>query len=178
MEFAVLFAFWVVLSARFELKYLIEGLVASGFVTYLTHEFLYNPRPAEKHSPGYLFQSAWRMILYLPWLILAIIKANIQVAGIILKPRMPVDPVMLHFETKLSKRVSLVTLANSITLTPGTITVELEENKYIVHSLVRGCAGDLETGLMQNKVARIFDDYQETIPPNCSWTNSLEGLEK
>lgn len=178
-EVIVLFIFWIILSWRFQPKYLVTGLFASGLVTYLTYEFIYNPRPAEKeNSIGYLFKCALRMILYLPWLILAIIKANIQVASIIIKPQMPIDPVMLQFETKLSKKISLVTLANSITLTPGTITVELDDNKFIVHSLVRGCAGDLETGLMQNKVARIFDDNQENIPPNCSWERSLKGLEK
>jgi multicomponent Na+:H+ antiporter subunit E len=179
IEFIVLFIFWVVLSGRFQLKYLIMGMVAAGLVTYLTHEFIYNPRSAKK-GPGtkYMFACAFRMILYFPWLVLAIIKANIQVAGILIKPHMPIDPVLLKFETKLSKRVSLVTLANSITLTPGTITIELENGKYIVHSLVRGCAGDLETGLMQNKVARIFDDNPEITSPSCSWAHSLKELEQ
>lgn len=178
IEFIILYIFWIVLSGHFQLKWLVIGMVASGLVTYLTHD-IFIPETTEKWSGiTYLFKSTLRFLLYLPWLILAIIKANLQVASILIKPRMPIDPVMLQFEPKLRKRISLVTLANSITLTPGTITVELEKGKYIVHSLVPGCAGDLETGVMQSKVAWIFDDNQETTPPHCSWTRSLPELDR
>jgi multicomponent Na+:H+ antiporter subunit E len=179
IEFIFLFSFWVVLSGNFQVKYLVIGVFASGLVTYLTNEFIYKARSVERGSGiGYIMKRAVRLILYLPWLILAIMKANIKVASILIKPRMPIDPVLLQFETKLSKRVSLVTLANSITLTPGTITVGLEKGKYIVHSLTRECAEDLETGVMQNKVARIFDDNEDTTSPRCSWVYSLQELEQ
>ena len=179
LEFVILYIFWFVLSGRFDPKNIVMGIVVAALVTFLTHDFLFNPHSIKKGlGTKYVFGCAFRMILYFPWLVLAIIKANLQVAGILIKPHMPIDPVLIRFETKLSKRVSLVTLANSITLTPGTITVELEKGKYVVHSLVRECAGDLESGLMQNKVARIFEDNVETQAPACSWARSFEELEQ
>ena len=179
LEFVILYIFWFVLSGRLDPKNIVMGIVVAALVTFLTHEFIYNPLSTKTGlGTKYLFACAFRIILYFPWLVLAIIKANLQVAGILIKPRMHIDPVLLQFETKLSKRISLVTLANSITITPGTITVELENGKYIVHSLVRECAGDLETGLMQNKVARIFEDNLEPTPPNCSWARSFHELEQ
>ena len=178
IEFIVLYIFWIFLSGHFQIKWLVIGAFSAGLVTYLTHN-IFIPDTTENWSGiKFLFRSAFRFTLYLPWLILAIIKANLQVAAILIKPRMPIDPVMLQFETKLSKRMAMVTLANSITLTPGTITVELEKGKYIIHSLVPGCAGDLETGVMQNKVAWIFGDHQETISPQCSWTRYLPELKR
>jgi multicomponent Na+:H+ antiporter subunit E len=179
LEFVILYVFWFVLSARFDPKNIVMGIVVAALVTFLTYEFLYNPLSIKKElSPKYVFTCAIHVIQYFPWLVLSIIKANIQVAGILIKRQMPIDPVLLQFETKLSKRISLVTLANSITITPGTITVELQNGKYVLHSLVRGCAGDLETGLLQNKVAQIFDDNLETTAPNCLCVRSLEELEQ
>ncbi len=177
IEFIIMFAFWLVLSGHFEIKFMAIGIGAAALVTFLTHDLLYSSGPGEKtEKPAYLFKCALGMVLYLPWLVVAIVKANIQVAAIIIQPRMPINPGLLQFQSKLTKKVALVTLANSITLTPGTITVELANGKYLVHSLVPDSAGDLESGLMQNKVANVFCDSKETAPPDCHWANSLEDL--
>src|SRR4030067_704049 len=107
IEFIILFIFWVVLSGRFDLKNLIIGVCASALVTFLTHAFIYGKRSTEEEtSVGNLLKCALRLIRYLPWLILAIVKANIQVAAILIKPRMPIDPVLLQFETKMHKGIS------------------------------------------------------------------------
>jgi len=178
-EFIVLFIFWIILSGRLQLKYLLIGMFASALVTYLTNDFIFSSQSDEKEiGLRYIFKSIWGFLVYLPWLIFAIIKANILVASIILKPRMPIDPAFIKFESKMSKKVSLVTLANSITLTPGTVTVELVGGKYVVHSLVHECAEDLEKGVMQNKVAKVFNDNRETNPPDCEWIHSSQEMEK
>jgi len=179
IEFAFLFVFWILLSGHYQIKYILMGLAAAGIVTYLTHDLLYNPlgRKATRYGSSLIFSSAGRLLVYIPWLIWAIIKANIQVAMIILNPKMPVDPGMVAFKTHLRKKISLVTLANSITLTPGTITVELVNNAYIVHSLVRDSAGDLESGLMQSKVGHVFDDFEDTAPV-CSWEYCGKEIKK
>jgi multicomponent Na+:H+ antiporter subunit E len=178
-EFIILFIFWLLLTGDFQLKFLIPGIIASVLVTYLTNELIYNIESGINHKIiPYLLRYSLGMMLYLPWLLLAIIKANIQVAAIIINPRMPIDPAFLQFKSKMTKKVALVTLANSITLTPGTVTVELIDGKYTVHSLVHDCARDLEAGTMQNKVARIFKDNKETNPPECNWIHSLQEMEK
>jgi multicomponent Na+:H+ antiporter subunit E len=169
MEFMILFIVWVLFSEHYQLRYLIMGLCASALVTYLTHDFLYNPQgKTVKYEVTLIFSSILHLVTYTCWLILAIIKANIQIAMIIIKLKMPIDPGFVKFETGLRRKVSLVTLANSITLTPGTITVELRNYTYLVHSLVRESAGDLETGLMQRKIGIVFSDNTDSAPV-CSW---------
>jgi multicomponent Na+:H+ antiporter subunit E len=179
VEFILLFVFWIFLSGRTQLKYLIIGLFAAGLVTFLTNDYIYNSnRGADKDlGTRFVLLSGLRWIKYMPWLVWAIIKANIQVAVIILKRQLPIDPTMLQFKTTLKKKASLVTLANSITLTPGTITVLLENNTYIIHSLVRECAGDIETAVMQNKAGEIFEDNPDPAP-TCTWAYTTKELKQ
>jgi multicomponent Na+:H+ antiporter subunit E len=178
IEFALLFLFWILLSGRYQLKYLLIGAGACALVTYLTNDLLYSPGSRTIPSgAGFTLSCGVRLVAYIPWLVWAIIKANIQVAMIIINPKMPIDPGFLQFKTRLTKKISLVTLANSITLTPGTITVDLQDNTFIIHSIVRGAASDLESGLMQNKAGDIFCDCKDTAPI-CTWAHSSKELEK
>lgn len=178
LEFVVLYVFWILLSGRFEIKYLVIGLFAASITTWFTHDLLYNSRAvkAPVASAGYILSCALRLAGYTIWLIGAIIKANIQVAAIILKPKLDIDPGMLVFSTRLRKKVSLVTLANSITLTPGTVTVDMGNDMYMIHSLVPSSAGDLESGAMQNKVGSVFADNHDPAPA-CKWTYCAREFE-
>jgi multicomponent Na+:H+ antiporter subunit E len=179
IEFVLLFAFWVLISGRFQIKYLLIGVGASIVVTYLTHDLLYNSRTGKivSSATGYSLACSLRLIAYIPWLVWAVIKCNIQMALIILNPHLPIDPGFLQFKTQLTKKVSMVTLANSVTLTPGTITVDLTNNTFIIHAINRGSASDLESGLMQNKAGAIFCDVRDPAP-TCSWVHSCEELER
>jgi multicomponent Na+:H+ antiporter subunit E len=179
VEFILLFAFWILISGHYQLKYLIIGMGACALVTYLTKDLVYKPGhgKATASGLGYTLSCAFRLIAYVPWLVWAIIKCNIQMAMIILNPSMPIDPGFIKFKTRLTKKISQVTLANSITLTPGTITVDLIDDTYIVHYIVPGSASDLESGLMQNKAGAIFCDSRDPAPA-CSWAHSCEDLEK
>jgi multicomponent Na+:H+ antiporter subunit E len=180
IEIITLFLFWILLSGRYTPKNIIMGLCAAALVTYFTNHFLYvNYRASKEAGLGtkFIIESAMRWLSYTPWLLIAIIKANLQVASILLKPKLDIDPGLLSFKTQLKRKASLVTLANSITLTPGTIVLELRNNTFVIHSLVRGCASDLETALMQNKAGYIFGENPEQAP-NCTWVHSIEELEK
>lgn len=180
LQFVSLFLFWLILSGTFHLEYVIIGLVCSGLVTLFTHEFLLHRSRRGKEfeiTALKIMASGIRIILYVPWLLWAIIKANIDVALLILNPKMPIDPVFMQFKTEYKWNITKVTLANSITLTPGTITVDLTENKYLVHAITPGSASDLETANMQNRVGNIFEEKKEQ-PPIIHWAHSIEELEK
>lgn len=179
LQFVVLFVFWLILSGRYELKYIIIGAFAAGVVTSLTNDLLYAPAARGskgENGPLFALKCSWRLLMYLPWFVLAIMKANIQVASLVLNPRLPINPALLRFKTQMRREVSLVTLANSITLTPGTITVNLEQNTFLVHAIVPEAAGDLQTGLMQNKVGHIFGESKGP-PPKILWARFLEELD-
>lgn len=179
IEYVLLFIFWILISGHYQLKYLLIGAGASALVTYLTHDLLYTRHSGKTIAPGARFtlSCSVRLIAYIPWLVWAIIKANIQVAILIMHPKMPVDPGFLQFKTQMKRKISQVTLANSITLTPGTITVDLSNDTYIVHAITRKAACDLESALMQNKAGTIFGDCQDTAP-TCLWVHSSKELKK
>lgn len=180
IQFVALFIFWLILSGTFHLEYIIIGLICSGLVTLFTHDFLLHRSRRGKEfeiTALKIMASGIRIIIYAFWLLWAIIKANIDVALLILNPKMPIDPVFIQFKTEYKWDITKVTLANSITLTPGTITVDLAENKYLVHAITPASASDLETANMQNRVGRIFEEKTEQSPV-IHWAHSIEELEK
>jgi len=99
---------------------------------------------------------AWRFLKYIPWLLYQILLSNIHVASLVLRRKMPINPQILTFKTKLETDISCVTLANSITLTPGTITMDIGDGLFYVHALSKKVADDLKTGEMEDRVAHIF----------------------
>lgn len=180
LQFLILFAFWLILSGHFDAKYISIGVLSAGLVTFLTNDLFhsalcYGERGETKTR--LVFLQLWRFLAYLPWLLSRIIMANIQVAYLVLHPKMPIEPVLFLFQTKMRKGIAQVTLANSITLTPGTVTVNLENGKYIIHTLKPPLARELAEAKMQNKVAAIYMEEKER-PPTTRWVYSLEELKK
>lgn len=147
----IIFAFWMLLSGIFDAFHLTLGALCSIVVGYLFHDLLFaNARVGDMRVV------AGRFIAYIPWLVEQIILANIHVASLVIRPRMPIDPKIITFKSKLETDISLVTLANSITLTPGTITMDIQDGVYYVHALSKKVADDLDTGEMEDRVAHIF----------------------
>ncbi len=179
-QFLVLFAFWLVLSGHFELRFLLMGAFSAGLVTLLTHNLFYEQtRGRGNIEPDFLLTALhWlRFFRYLPWLIYSIITANLQVAYIILHPRMPIDPVLLRFRTRFQSDTAQVLLANSITITPGTITVDLNEGDYVIHALVPASAQSLVDGEMQDRVGDVFGEAKQGAPA-IQWAHTLAELEQ
>jgi len=178
LQFASLFAFWLILSGHYQLKYILIGGGAAGLVTFLTNDLFYaalQRGESLRAATWTIFLQIWRWILYLPWIFSRIVMANIQVALLVMHPRMPIEPGLLLFHTTMKKDISLVTLGNSITLTPGTVTVDLENGNYIVHTLKPHLAEELVNAVVQNKIARVYLEKAEK-PPAVKWIYSLEDL--
>lgn len=147
----ILFAFWVLLSGQFDAFHLTLGAICASLVAYLYHDLLFaNVRVGDMRIV------AWRFITYIPWLLYQILMSNIHVASLVLRRKMPIDPKIVTFKTKLETDISCVTLANSITLTPGTITMEIRDGVYYVHALSKKVADELRAGEMEDRVAHIF----------------------
>lgn len=150
----VLFGFWVVLSGKFDIFHLTLGIICCVLVSFLSSDLLFQDRNKKKR-----LAEVWRFICYTPWLIREIILATVHVAYLSLHPRMKdlIDPKIIVFKTKLKKDISKVAFANSITLTPGTITVRVVDDEYYVHALSRKVAEGLP-GEMEDRVHRIFEE--------------------
>jgi len=154
--FTLLFAFWMILSGFFDLFHLSLGVICSGIVAYASHDLLFTQTNLKtlkaRHTAGKNF------LLYLPWLMYQIYLANVHVVYLVWSPRMPIEPKIIRFKTKWQGDLVLVTMANSITLTPGTITLDIREGEFYVHALSKKVADDLLGGEMQDRVGRIYGE--------------------
>ena len=149
-----LFVFWVLLSASFEWIHLGLGLVCSFAVAWVN----------SGHSPFVPRFRLWlRILLYLPWLFYKIIQSSLQLTKIILHPALPIAPQLISVETKLRHRAAVVLLGNSITLTPGTITAEVDRNKLVVHAMDKTLAEDIISKQIESKIADIFKDEEPDL---------------
>jgi multicomponent Na+:H+ antiporter subunit E len=172
-EFAVLFGFWVLLSGQLRPLFLGMGAVAAASVTLVTNRI----QATVLHEPGTAVRSwlrrAFWFVVYLGWLVSRIVVASFQMAYFALHPGIPFLPRFVLFHTELERPLSRVVLAVSITMVPGTITVRLDGDEYLVHSLMPGAANDLASGRMQHMVGRWLGERPEP-PPEMYWGPLIE----
>lgn len=145
---AVLFGFWLTLSGYLEPFLVSAGAASAAAVVWLAHRMALIDRESHPiHLRG-------RVLTYLPWLFKEIAKSAWDVTKIILNPRLPVTPAMVRVKASQRTAVGIVTYANSITLTPGTISVEVGDGSILVHALTKEGAESLATGYMDRRVLR------------------------
>jgi len=132
-----LFAFWLGLSGHYTPLLLTLGVVSCVLVVYLSH------RMEAIDEEGVPLQVSLRILAYLPWLLKEIFVANIVVAKVILRPQLKISPRIVFFHGTQKTDLGRAIYANSITLTPGTITTGVNGNEFEIHALR---AADLETG--------------------------------
>ena len=143
-----LIVFWLLLSGHFEPFLMGAGAASSIAVIWLAH------RMDVIDSEGHPIHLGWRAVTYWPWLIKEIAKSAWDVSKLILNPRLPVTPQLVRVKTSQRTVVGLVTYANSITLTPGTISLEVAEGTILVHALTHAGAVSLLQGDMDRRVTR------------------------
>ncbi len=94
-------------------------------------------------------------VRYAPWLVSQIVVANIDVARRILSPKMPIEPALIQVKVTQQGDLGRVIYANSITLTPGTVSVDLEGDTITVHALTTEAAESLSNGQMDGRVTHL-----------------------
>lgn len=166
---SALFAFWVILSGKMEVFHLVAGLVCSIAVAVLVRPLLVLPPERTGSSWLSLWDLPWlRLVTYIPWLLVQLVVANVQVALVILHPKLPIEPRVVRFKKHLPHPVARVLLANSITLTPGTVTMDINEDEYTVHCLqgafVEGVVSEQGEGTMPGRVGAVFGVRREHAP--------------
>lgn len=142
----VLFAFWLALSGHYTQFLIGVGVACAALCVFVASRMGAVDREAH---PVHLLG---RALTYFPWLIWEIVKSAWSVAKIIVNPKLPISPTMTVVEASQRTSVGIVTYANSITLTPGTITTGVKGNRLTVHALVADGADDLEAGGMDARV--------------------------
>jgi multicomponent Na+:H+ antiporter subunit E len=129
--FGVLVAFWLLLSGHFT-AFLIAAGVGSAIAVLA---FCYRMEVVDREGHPI---DVWRIVVsYWPWLLKEIVKSAWDVSKRIVHPQLPISPTVVRFRPSQRTPVGLVTHANSITLTPGTITIEAADGEFLVHGLTR-----------------------------------------
>ena len=161
----MLFALWFVMSQKTEPKFIIIGLVSSTAIALLCRRTLCMPGIKTGEDHYFLEVSLFRTVSYLLWLIVQIAKSAVYVAGISLSDKSEVDPSVVFFRADYDSPYARAMLANSITLTPGTITIDItDDGVYSVHALTRELREGLLDGSMQQKVAHAFGEKIDFMP--------------
>lgn len=104
---------------------------------------------------GALVEFALRPLFYIPWLLWEMLKANVDVALLILSPTLHISPRVIRVKAGQRTGLGLVVYANSITLTPGTVSIDIEGDTIVVHALTREAAEGVESGVMDQKVTAL-----------------------
>ena len=146
--FLLLFGLWLLLSGHYTLKFVAFGIVSSLFVVWIIHRM-----DVIDHETR-VIRVGRRVVGYFPWLAWEIVKSNWDVAWRVLHPALPIAPTLFDVTGSQKTDVGRVIYANSITLTPGTVTVNLEGSEFTVHALTRAGADSLREGEMDRRVTR------------------------
>ncbi len=153
ITFVIMLGFWVIMSGMFDAFHFSLGVICCLLVAHFSTDLLF-PEQGQPWIRGLI-----GMVIYFPWLVWQILIANFQVAYVILHPRMleKIDPHLFRFKSeKLTRPISKVAMAQSITLTPGTITVNIQEDEFTVYALTAEAAESLP-GEMEERVAKALE---------------------
>ena len=142
----VLLGFWLLLSGHYT-AFLVGGGIGSVIVV-----VWFAFRLDILDDEGFPIHLGWSAVTYWPWLLKEIVKSAWDVTKIIVNPALPISPTLVTVTATQKTVVGRVTYANSITLTPGTITVELEDDQLLVHAITSGGAESLVEGEMDRRV--------------------------
>ena len=156
----LLFGFWIALSGKLDAFHLALGLITAAGVALATRR-LYRappqPMPADEFGRALL---RWpRFLAYSVWLLWQIFRSAVQVAKLILNLHpLPIAPRMVRIADDLPHPVARLTLAHSITLTPGTVTVDCDDEGMLVHAIDPEAAASLgsDGGPMADRVRAVF----------------------
>ncbi len=149
--FVLYFMLWVIFNGRLTLEIATFGLIIAGIVLWFTCRYMGYSLKAERK----LYGRVLLFVKYVALLVKEIIKANFSVIHLILTQKEEVQPVLVTFHTDLKTPVGKAFLANAITLTPGTITVTLEEDEYMVHCLDEDLTEGINDSTFQEYIRRL-----------------------
>ena len=184
--YQLLGGFTIVTGDSFDLFYeLITGAITAGIVA----GTLYTVTLSERVRPIRLVKQLGRLALFVPYLVFEIIKSNILITTIILHPKLPIEPRLTRVRSAVWGGPALTTLGNSITLTPGTLTVRTDGQTLYVHGLFQSARDGVAGGALERAVRFVFygraaaavptpeerGDYEELQGPNATETAADGG---
>ena len=152
--YLVYFILWIIFNGKITLEICIFGLVIAALVFAFTCKFMdYSIAKEKKVVQRYL-----RFLKYVVVLVKEIMKANFSVIHMILSEREELEPALVSFRSDMKSPTGRAFLANAITLTPGTITVTLEDSEYLVHCLDKNLAVGMDDSVFVEMLSELEQD--------------------
>ncbi|MDF1656707.1 MAG: Na+/H+ antiporter subunit E [Verrucomicrobiales bacterium] len=150
--FGLLFLTWMIFSGLFDAFHLTLGVISCGIITWMSSDLLFEDRTIPllarlrqgKRLGGYCFWLLWQIVL-----------SNLHLLRLAFSPMSSLQPHIVRYETKLETDFEKYLLANSITLTPGTVTIKIMGNTLYIHAISDIAAKGLD-GEMERRIAQIF----------------------
>ncbi len=155
ITFGLLFLTWLVFSGLFDPFHLTLGVISSAMVTWVSSDLLFQNRTRGRSG---LWREARLSVGYVVWLVREVTMANLHVLRLALHPKgmREVKPRVVRFKTTLRTDFAKWVLANSITLTPGTVTIKIDGDEFHVHAISEKAAAEPEVA-MQRRIKAIFE---------------------
>ena len=148
----LLAAAWVLWSGFFTPLLLSLGAFSCALVVLLAHRMhLFD-------TDIFALRLSLRLFRFWAWLAGEVIRSSLQVTRLVLSPKMPISPTVAEFTTSCTHPVDQAILGNSITLTPGTLTLNIDDGNILVHSLTKQGAKEIMAGEMDRRVAALRSD--------------------
>ncbi len=152
-SFTSLAIVWLLLSGYFKSNLLILGAISCLFVTYISIRLKIYSRSNDR------LKFNLYLPLYFPWLLKEIIKSNVHVAKLVLTPNLPIQPQTLTTKPSQKTNTGIAVHANSITLTPGTISIDINEEGILVHAL----SGHTAQGIIDQEIDKQVSKLEDHI---------------
>ena len=146
------------MSGIFEFKFLLYAVLSCAAISTLCVRTLKIKGMKSDKAYFLLHINYFKLIAYMLWLLVQIIKSAWYVSIVTVKKINEMDPMVVWFKVDYDNPIAVSMLANSITLTPGTITIDIIDGVFSVHALTRETAEGLLDGSMQKKVAWLFGE--------------------
>lgn len=155
----VLFAFWMILAGRTEVKFIVYGILTSVITAWITYPLLLVSSKDGSKKFFVFGISVFKMLRYSLWLLWQLVLANIDVAKATTSQNLDINPQIVRFYFRSENPMAAVVLADSITLTPGTVTINVtDDGLFEIHALTDGAAAGVLDGSMQKQVAKLFGE--------------------
>ena len=155
LSFILLFITWMLLNSSIDIQTIGVGIVVSLFVSFAICSKCEVFTDVNLSPKGIVYFFAYFFVF-----LVALIRSNFDVAKRVISPSLPINPGIVEVETKLKSKIGRLVLANSITLTPGTLSIEIEDNKLFIH-WINVTGADKENATKE--IVKTFEKYLEVI---------------
>lgn len=143
--FLMLITFWLILTPKISIRTVFIGVAVSLLIIVFSKDIAFT----NKEMPAYSLKNLIVYGKFVLILLVEIVKANIDVALIVLNPTMPISPCFVKVPLKINNNIVKVIYGNAVTLTPGTLTIDIEEDGFIIHALTEEAAEGMKDSIME-----------------------------